>query len=379
MKAIILAAGEWVRLKPITETIPKALVEVCGKTLLEYNLDTVYNYVDELIIIIKYKGDTIKEHIGDYYKGVKVTYSTQGDTKWTGAAIKGIRRKWDIIILYADAIVDPKDVKKILKRKGFAILGKKVEKPEKYGVLKKNKKWNLEQIVEKPSQFVGNFVSFGFYKVNGDIFDHVEKIQLSSRWELELTDAINLFAQENTMEIVKIKHALYDITSKEDIEIAAKKILKENKKYKIRELSKKDFLKHFDSFVDTLENLKPTGNKNKQKLKKLFELSLKQGPTFVAQKKDGEIIGTLKVLFEPKLLRGGQFAAKLEDISVRKGYQGVGIWSELLKKAIAVCKKKKVYKITLSCREEILPFYEKYGFTRYSTNMKMYTSEQLNK
>ena len=138
---------------------------------------------------------------------------------------------------------------------------------------------------------------------------------------MELTDAINIFAKKNEINIKKIEHPLFDITTKEDMEKAEKQIHKQNKKYSVRKLSKKDFIKHFDSFIDTLENLKPTGDIDKKKLKKFFALSLRQGPTYVAQKKDGEIIGTLKVLIEPKLLRGGKFAAKLEDIAVRKGYQ----------------------------------------------------------
>ena len=377
MKAIILAAWQGTRLKPITDSIPKVLVEISGKTLLEYNLDTVFKYVDEIIIVVKYKAQQIKEKIGEYYKWVKVTYITQGEEKGTWAAVKGIRRKWEIIILYCDAILDEKDVKKIIQAHWFAILGKKVKNPEKYGVLKQSKKWYLEEIVEKPKEFVGNFVSFWFYKVDGQIFDLVEKLQPSVRWELELTDAINIFAKKNEMKIKKIEHPLFDITTKEDMEKAEKQIHKQNKKYSVRKLSKKDFIKHFDSFIDTLENLKPTGDIDKKKLKKFFALSLRQGPTYVAQKKEGEIIGTLKVLIEPKLLRGWKFAAKLEDIAVRKGYQWLGIGSELLKKALKYCEKKQVYKVTLSCREDILPFYEKFGFTRYSTNMKLYMKNTI--
>lgn len=372
MKAIVLAAGEGTRLKPLTDSIPKVLVEVAGKTLLEHNLDTIYRFVDEILIVVKYKADLIKEKIGEYYKWVKVTYITQGEEKGTGAAVKWIRRKWDIVLLYADAIVHPKDVQKVIKSKKFAILWKKVKNPEKYGVLEVSKKGHLKRIVEKPKEFVGDFVSFGFYKVNEKIFDYVEKLKVSPRGELELTDAINTFADKHEMKVLKIKHPLYDITTKEDVEKTTKIFLKENKKYKISILTKKDFMKYFDSFVDTLESLKPTGDTSKKKLKKFFELSEKQGPTFVAINKDKEIIGTLKVLLEAKLLRGGQFAAKFEDISVRKGYQGLWIWSELIKKALAFCEKKEVYKITLSCREEILSFYEKFGFVRYSTNMKKY-------
>lgn len=372
MKAIVLAAGEGTRLKPITNDIPKALVQVGGKSLLEHNLDTLFQYVDEIIIIVKYKAEAVKKHIWDTYKWVKVTYYTQGNIKGTGAAIKGFQRKGDILILYSDAIVHKKDVQKVIKHKGYAVLAHKVKNPEKYGIFQTDKKWRLLQVIEKPKEYIGNLANFSYFKVNENIFDMVEKIWLSPRGELEITDAINLFAKKHTMKVLKLKHPLYDITKPEDIDTAQKKIKKENKNYTIKRLEKKDILKHFDSFVETLENLKPTGDTNKKRIKKFFDMALKQWPIYGAVKKDGEIIGTVKVLLEAKLIRGWQFAAKIEDFSVRKWFEGLWIGSKLIKKALHFCEKKEAYKVTLSCREDLLWFYEKFGFVRYSTNMKLY-------
>lgn len=195
------------------------------------------------------------------------------------------------------------DVKKVLKQKGFAVLAQKVKTPEKYGIFKTNKKGQLLEVVEKPKEFIGNLANFSYFKVSEEIFDMVEKIPLSPRGELEITDAINLFAKKHKMQVIELEHPLYDITTPEDIKTASEKIKQINKKYVVKKLERKDFLKHFDSFVETLENLKPSGSIDKKNLKRFFRRSLEQGPIYVAQAKNGDIIGTIKVLLEPKLIR----------------------------------------------------------------------------
>ena len=53
MIAIILAAWEWSRLKPLSNTIPKPMIKIFGKPILEHNLEHIYSKVDEIIIVTK--------------------------------------------------------------------------------------------------------------------------------------------------------------------------------------------------------------------------------------------------------------------------------------------------------------------------------------
>jgi len=62
MKAIILAAGKGTRLEPLTLETPKAMVEVYGKPLLAHNMDKLLPYVDEFIIVVKYKQEIIRTY-----------------------------------------------------------------------------------------------------------------------------------------------------------------------------------------------------------------------------------------------------------------------------------------------------------------------------
>ena len=71
MQAVILAAGKSTRTYPLTLTKPKPLLKVANKTLLEHNLENLNNIVDEAIIIVGYRKNLIKKHIGNKYKNIR--------------------------------------------------------------------------------------------------------------------------------------------------------------------------------------------------------------------------------------------------------------------------------------------------------------------
>lgn len=225
MKAIILAAGEWTRLRPLTYSMPKAMVTVWGKTLLEHNLDRLISSVDEFIIVIKYKKEAIVEHLGNEYHWIKITYHVQWDEKGTWAAVKGIETTWDVVIAYADAIISQQDVDNVMRCPYFAVLVKEVSNPEKYGIFKIDKDGFALQIIEKPKEYVGNLANFSFFKVNSSILEIVKHIPLSPRGEIEITDAINEFVKTNKMKCIHLEKDLIDITSLQDLEKANKEYL----------------------------------------------------------------------------------------------------------------------------------------------------------
>jgi hypothetical protein len=77
MKAVILAAGEGKRLRPFTETMPKVMLPVANKPVLEYVFDAVRKSgIDEIIVVVGYKKEVIMEYFKEY-KDVKITYVTQ--------------------------------------------------------------------------------------------------------------------------------------------------------------------------------------------------------------------------------------------------------------------------------------------------------------
>jgi len=210
MKAIILAAWEGTRLKPITNTTPKPLIKIVWKTIIEHNLESIYKDVDEIIIVVKYLKEKFPEILWDNYKWTKITYITQADEKGTAAAIKNINISWDFILLNWDSIFDKWDLEKIISLKWYWALVQETTTPEKYGIFKE-KDWKALEIIEKPKEFVWNLANLWVYKFNDSIYKIVDSIPLSPRWEYEITDAINQFIKDNEFNLLKINWDFIDI------------------------------------------------------------------------------------------------------------------------------------------------------------------------
>ena len=77
MKAIVLAAGEGRRMRPLTENIPKPLLQIQDRPLIEHIVERLPEEVDELIIVVGYLGEMIKQYCSDNFLGRPITYVEQ--------------------------------------------------------------------------------------------------------------------------------------------------------------------------------------------------------------------------------------------------------------------------------------------------------------
>lgn len=213
MIAIILAAWEGSRLRPLSNTIPKPMIKIYWKTILEHNIEKIYSFVEEIIIVVKYKKEIIQDYFKNYYKNTKITYIEQNDEKWTAAAIRWINiPNKDILILNWDSIFDQKDLEKIINLKWYWALVKKVENPSKYWIFKQNSKWFALEIIEKPKNFVWNLANLWVYKFNEEIIEISKNISFSIRKEYEITDAINEFIKKYDFNLIEIGGKFLDIS-----------------------------------------------------------------------------------------------------------------------------------------------------------------------
>ena len=87
MQAVILAAGRGTRMTELTASVPKPMLEVDGKPLLEYKLEALPDEIDEVIIVIGYLGNVIREHFSGAYAGKRLVYVEQKELNGTGGAL----------------------------------------------------------------------------------------------------------------------------------------------------------------------------------------------------------------------------------------------------------------------------------------------------
>lgn len=219
MKAVILAAGKGTRLQPLTHTIPKGLIDVNNKPILEHIIESIKNIVDEIIIVIGYKGDLIQNYFKNKYESIPITYVIQEEALGTGHALLQAKPylKDKFIVLNGDDIYSSKDLENISKY-NFALLSYEVSNPENFGVIVGEN--ILEEIIEKPKIFISNKVNTGVYVLTTEIFKH--NLVKSSRGEYEIIDYLNYIIQQSKhlIHIVPISNYWLPINSHGQLEIA---------------------------------------------------------------------------------------------------------------------------------------------------------------
>jgi len=180
------------------------MLPVAGKPLLEWNMEKVYDLVDEFVLVVGYKKQDIKKYFGDKFNGKSITYVEQKEQKGTGHALLQVERiDGKFILLMGDDWYP-----KIKLPKGLAIFAQRVEYPEKFGILK-IEDGKLMGIVEKPSAASGKWrdelVNIAYYVLDGRIFDELEHLKESPRGELELTDAVLSLALKADLDVIELE------------------------------------------------------------------------------------------------------------------------------------------------------------------------------
>jgi len=215
MKAVILAAGEGIRLRPLTLTRPKHLIPVGGKPLLEHLLTSLKAAgIDEALIVVHYMADRIRQYFGDGSRlGMKLEYVVQKQIGGTADAA-GMAEdyvKEDFLLVYGDLYIASDIVKHILrsyeKEKPVAAMTVvPVENPEQYGIVELDGS-HVTGIIEKPQpkETPTNLANAGIYIFQPGIFEKIRQTSKSSRGELEITDSLRLLIQEEKKSLLAVQ------------------------------------------------------------------------------------------------------------------------------------------------------------------------------
>ena len=207
MIGVVLAAGEGVRLQPITATRPKHLIKVAGKPILECCLEALQaSGINDIIIVTHYMSESIRRYFGDdQKKGLKISYAEQETILGTGNAVSAVEPyvNDNFLLIYGDLLFDSEAVDDVIQlyetKKPLAVMAAvPVEEPERYGIIKISDGKAVEGIIEKPppGSSPSNLANAGIYAFSKEIFGNLKKTQVSVRGEWELTDAISLAIEE---------------------------------------------------------------------------------------------------------------------------------------------------------------------------------------
>lgn len=191
MKAVILAAGEGTRMRPLTIHRPKVMLPIGNRPLLQYVIEQVKNAgVDHVILVIGYHGDTIMEHFGEGERfGIKIDYVIQEEQLGTAHAIGTARTLIDerFMVLNGDLMVTTAQVRTLLERDEAAVMAaREVEDATQFGVLEVEGGL-VVGLHEKPDKPPTNLVNAGIYVFEPEVFGGIDRTPLSAREEYEIT------------------------------------------------------------------------------------------------------------------------------------------------------------------------------------------------
>jgi glucose-1-phosphate thymidylyltransferase len=179
LKAVILAAGEGIRLRPLTLYKPKVMIRVANRPILEYVVRALaHNRVKDILMIVGYRRERIMTYFEDGQKfGVNIEYEVQEKQLGTAHALSLAEGKVDdgFLVLPGDNIADPAIVRDLLASQApYTIAVTESNLPSKYGVVLLRGK-QVTRIVEKPESPMGNLISTGIFQLSSKIFGTIKQ------------------------------------------------------------------------------------------------------------------------------------------------------------------------------------------------------------
>ncbi|GMI69754.1 GDP-MANNOSE PYROPHOSPHORYLASE 1, CYTOKINESIS DEFECTIVE 1, SENSITIVE TO OZONE 1 [Hibiscus trionum] len=188
MKALILVGGFGTRLRPLTLSVPKPLVDFANKPMILHQIEALKAIgVTEVVLAINYQPEVMLNFLKEFEKklGIKITCSQETEPLGTAGPLALARDKLidgsgePFFVLNSDVISEYplKEMISFHKSHGgeASIMVTKVDEPSKYGVVvMEETTGKVERFVEKPKTFVGNKINAGIYLLNPSVLDRIE-------------------------------------------------------------------------------------------------------------------------------------------------------------------------------------------------------------
>jgi NDP-sugar pyrophosphorylase family protein len=230
MQAVILAAGRGTRMGKLTEGTPKPLLQVAGKTLLEYELDVLPESVDEIIIVVGYKGSAIQQYIGGFYKEKRILYIEQEELDGTAGALWRVKDvlKDKFIVLMADDLYDAKDIERCARGENWILFVEHLDHMQQGGNVTVDANGNVLDIVEGMSHAgKPGLIGTNMFLLDTRLFDYQKVLKAPDSQEYGLPQTVLAASKQGNIpfHVVKSK-SWFQITRPEDLQKAEEMLKK---------------------------------------------------------------------------------------------------------------------------------------------------------
>jgi UDP-N-acetylglucosamine diphosphorylase / glucose-1-phosphate thymidylyltransferase / UDP-N-acetylgalactosamine diphosphorylase / glucosamine-1-phosphate N-acetyltransferase / galactosamine-1-phosphate N-acetyltransferase len=229
---VLLCAGVGKRLQPLTETLPKALVPVAGRPIVDYHLEAWHAAgLRRAILVTGYRGDQVRGHVADGAGyGLEVEYVTQSERRGSGHALLTAAdriRTPSVLVGYCDVFFgrSPSVWATLLADRRAKIVGASVPSAGTYGrlVTDEDRPWpRLRAIHEKDGNPSPGLVNAGAYLLPRRVIEILRSVPLSPRGEIELTDGVTGYVAEGGEVRVVPTADWIDVGTPEHLEFATR-------------------------------------------------------------------------------------------------------------------------------------------------------------
>jgi NDP-sugar pyrophosphorylase family protein len=186
MKAILLAGGKGMRLRPLTIHTPKPIVPIFDRPFLQYQIDLLREVpdIDEVILSLSYQPRRIEEMFGDGTSlGVRLRYVVEPSPLGTGGAIRyAAQGVADTLVVFNGDVMTAVDVNAVVQRHRSqgalaTIVLTPVENPSAYGLVETDPEGRVLRFTEKPGagEITCNTINAGIYVLEPSTFDRIPK------------------------------------------------------------------------------------------------------------------------------------------------------------------------------------------------------------
>ena len=203
--AVVLAAGRGTRMRELTNDVPKPMIEVRGKPVLQHIVEGLRDAaVRKFLIIVGYHAETVRNFFGDGRRhNVAIQYAIQTVQDGTGRVVNLARDftgGLPFVLSYGDILIGQENYKRVVDLPDdveAVITVTRGEEVSKGGAVFVNEKMELVDLREKPKpgEPTSRWYNAGLYAFRPSIFEFIARLKPSPRGEYELTDAIRDLAQ----------------------------------------------------------------------------------------------------------------------------------------------------------------------------------------
>ena len=225
-KALLLAAGRGTRMRELTDELPKPMLQVREKPVLQHIIEGLRDAgLTDFLIIVGWHAEVVRDFFADGSRlGVRVEYATQVVQDGTGKVIELARPfvgNDPFLLSYGDILIAPENYPRICAALAGAeavVSVKRNEDVTQGGAVFVNENFELIDLREKPKPGEGTspWYNAGIYAFRSTIFDYIAKLERSTRGEFELTDAIrNLALAGNKVQAFELAGTWADVRDPE--------------------------------------------------------------------------------------------------------------------------------------------------------------------